>query len=49
MSLPESILIGLFVMAVVFSVLGILWAIVRLFSLVINKIESKTSGNNNIN
>jgi Na+-transporting methylmalonyl-CoA/oxaloacetate decarboxylase gamma subunit len=41
MSLPESILTALFCMLVVFAVLGILWAIIRVFSLLINLIEKK--------
>lgn len=43
MSIPESILIALFVMAVVFSVLIILWGIVRLFSFIIKAVESRSS------
>lgn len=43
MSIPKSILIALFVMAVVFSVLIILWGIVRVFSLIIQAIESRAS------
>lgn len=38
MSIPESILIALFCISVVFTVLGILWALIRLFSLVIGAI-----------
>lgn len=48
MSISESILIALFVMAVVFAVLGILWAIIRLFSLIIRKVEMKSSGSNQL-
>lgn len=43
MSIPQSILIGLFVMAVVFSVLIILWGIVRLFSIIIKTVESSSA------
>ncbi len=39
MPLSESILIAIICMAVVFAVLGILWAIVRIFSLLIKSIE----------
>jgi Na+-transporting methylmalonyl-CoA/oxaloacetate decarboxylase gamma subunit len=35
----ESMLIALFCMAVVFAVLAILWALIRLFSLVVRKLE----------
>ncbi|WP_442871705.1 OadG family protein [Anaerocolumna sp. MB42-C2] len=41
MSLSESILIALFCMAVVFSVLCMLWAIIRVFSLIIINIEKR--------
>ncbi len=41
MTLSESLLIALFCMAVVFSVLGILWAVIRLFSATIMTIEKK--------
>lgn len=39
MSISESILVALFCMLVVFSVLVILWALIRLFSSVIQLIE----------
>jgi Na+-transporting methylmalonyl-CoA/oxaloacetate decarboxylase gamma subunit len=50
MSLSDSLLTALFCMAVVFAVLGILWAIIRLFSSLIRAIEktnekSSTGGN----
>jgi len=41
MSISENILIALFCMAVVFAVLGILWAIIRCFSAIIMAIEKK--------
>jgi Na+-transporting methylmalonyl-CoA/oxaloacetate decarboxylase gamma subunit len=41
MTFIESILIALFCIAVVFSVLGILWGIIRVFSTIINIIEQK--------
>lgn len=41
MPLIESILVALFMMAVVFAVLGVLWAIIRIFSLMINAIENR--------
>lgn len=34
MSVFDSILVALFVMAVVFSVLGILWAVLKVFSFI---------------
>lgn len=43
MAITESILIALFCMAVVFSVLAILWVIVRLFSWIINVIEKRNN------
>ncbi len=45
MSFTESILIALFCMAVVFAVLGALWAIIRLFSAVIMAIEKRKDKN----
>jgi Na+-transporting methylmalonyl-CoA/oxaloacetate decarboxylase gamma subunit len=45
MSLSESILIALFCMAVVFAVLGVLWAIIRVFSTIIMSIEKKRGAN----
>jgi Na+-transporting methylmalonyl-CoA/oxaloacetate decarboxylase gamma subunit len=39
--LSKSILVAIFCMAVVFVVLGVLWAIVRIFSLLINSIEQR--------
>jgi hypothetical protein len=39
MSVFESILIALFCMVVVFAVLGILWGLIRLFSLIIGAME----------
>jgi len=42
MSLSVSILTALFCMVVVFVVLGILWAIIRLFSSFIRVIEKKS-------
>jgi Na+-transporting methylmalonyl-CoA/oxaloacetate decarboxylase gamma subunit len=47
MSLPESILTALFCIAVVFAVLGILWAIIRLFSSLIQVIEKKNDKSSN--
>lgn len=41
MTLSESILVALFCMAVVFAVLGILWFIIRLFSMAIQAIEKR--------
>lgn len=49
MQISESILIGLFCMAVVFSVLSILWALIRLFSFIIGKLEQKASKANEAN
>ena len=40
MAISQSILVALFCMAVVFSVLAMLWAIIRIFSLIINAIEN---------
>ncbi len=40
MAISQSILVALFCMAVVFAVLGMLWAIIRIFSLIINLIEN---------
>lgn len=39
MSLGASILVAIFTMSVVFAVLAVLWAIIRLFSIVIGIIE----------
>lgn len=39
----ETILVALFVMAVVFAVLGVLWGIIRIFSFIIKKIETSKS------
>lgn len=41
MAVSQSVLVALFVMAVVFSVLCILWGIVKVFSLIIKGIEKK--------
>ncbi len=41
MSLMESILVALFCMAVVFIVLGMLWAILRLFSIAVLILEKR--------
>jgi Na+-transporting methylmalonyl-CoA/oxaloacetate decarboxylase gamma subunit len=41
MTLSESILVAIFCMAVVFAVLGVLWLIIRLFSLAIQTIEKR--------
>lgn len=46
MDISKSILIALFVMAVVFIVLGVLWAIIRLLSFIIIILEKRTSANN---
>lgn len=43
MSMSENILIAIFCMAVVFAVLGILWAIIRCFSAIIMAIEKKVN------
>lgn len=43
MPLSESILIALFCMAVVFAVLGILWAVIRFFSLIIGLLENRAA------
>ncbi|MDF2942570.1 MAG: hypothetical protein K0S01_1428 [Herbinix sp.] len=50
MSISESILTALFCMIVVFAVLGVLWAIIRLFSsiiLIIEKTKEKRSSRTN--
>ncbi len=41
MSFIESVLVALFCMAVVFVVLGMLWAILRLFSSAVRLLESR--------
>lgn len=41
MTLSESVLVALFCMSVVFAVLIILWALIRLFSSAIQLIEKK--------
>ena len=41
MSLMQSLLVALFCMAVVFSVLAGLWVIIRLFSVLIKRIEGE--------
>ncbi|MDF2844890.1 MAG: hypothetical protein K0R00_3316 [Herbinix sp.] len=41
MSIPESIMIALFVMAVVFAVLGILWSIIKVFTTIVQRIEHR--------
>ncbi len=48
MSITQSILVAIFCMAVVFTVLGLLWAIIRIFSLFIIMIEKRRGkeGNN---
>lgn len=43
MAISETILVALFVMAVVFTVLGILWVIIKIFSLIIGRIEQSKS------
>ena len=45
MAFSESILIAVFCMAVVFAVLGMLWAIIRIFSLAIISIEKRNEKN----
>jgi Na+-transporting methylmalonyl-CoA/oxaloacetate decarboxylase gamma subunit len=45
MALSESILIAIFCMAVVFSVLIMLWGIIRAFSAIINMLENKNDRN----
>ncbi len=41
MQVTQSILVAIFCMAVVFAVLGVLWAIIRIFSMIIMIIEKK--------
>ncbi len=41
MSITETILVALFVMAVVFTVLGSLWFLIKIFSFIINNLEKK--------
>jgi Na+-transporting methylmalonyl-CoA/oxaloacetate decarboxylase gamma subunit len=41
MQVTQSILVAIFCMAVVFAVLGVLWAIIRIFSMIITMIETK--------
>ena len=41
MSISQSLLIGLFCMFVVFVVLIALWAVIRLFSVVIMRLEAR--------
>lgn len=45
MAFGESFLIALFLMLVVFSVLGILWVIIRIFSSIIMLIEKSNASN----
>lgn len=51
MSFSDSVLVALFTMSVVFAVLAMLWAIIRVFSLIIQTLESRkakiSSGNRN--
>ncbi len=51
MPVSESILVAIFTMSVVFAVLVLLWAIIRVFSFFINKIEkghaAKITNHNN--
>lgn len=42
MQVTQSILVAIFCMAVVFAVLGVLWFIIRIFSMIITMIEQKT-------
>lgn len=39
MAFSESVLVAIFCMAVVFAVLGILWALIRIFSFAISILE----------
>lgn len=39
MAFSESVLVAVFCMVVVFAVLGILWALIRLFSMIIGMLE----------
>lgn len=39
MSISESILVAIFCLAVVFSILALLWGVIRIFSSVIQYIE----------
>lgn len=41
MSVLESVLTALFCMLTVFAVLGILWGLIRLFSIIVQSIENK--------
>jgi Na+-transporting methylmalonyl-CoA/oxaloacetate decarboxylase gamma subunit len=41
MQVAQSVLVAIFCMAVVFAVLGVLWAIIRIFSMIITMIEKK--------
>lgn len=43
LSISETVLVALFVMAVVFTVLGILWVIIKIFSFIIRGIEENKS------
>ncbi len=42
MQVTQGILVALFCVAVVFAVLGVLWFIIRIFSMIIAVIEQKT-------
>jgi Na+-transporting methylmalonyl-CoA/oxaloacetate decarboxylase gamma subunit len=44
MTIPEAVTVGLFCMAVVFSVLIVLWGAVAAFGIAIRKLEGNTSG-----
>lgn len=41
MAILESILIALFTLVVVFSVIALLWAVIRIFSSMIQKVEKR--------
>lgn len=45
MPLSDSILVAIFCVVVVFAVLGILWAIIRIFSSIIRVIENRNVDN----
>lgn len=52
MSFMDSILVALFCMLVVFIVLGLLWVVIRLFSIAIIAFEKRiirTTESNNLN
>ncbi|HHV12205.1 MAG TPA: OadG family protein [Clostridiales bacterium] len=48
MSFFDSVLVAIFCMSVVFIVLGLLWAMIRLFSIAIAAIEKRTNKASNL-